>query len=407
MPQPPLLQVLLIEDNPGDAELVKVALADAGGFKVHWAQALLPGLDRATRGDIDLVLLDLNLPDSHGLEGLHAMRTHAPSLPVILLTGFESESMALRAVESGAQEYVVKGTLEGSALARALLRALARHKINAQSSRSDSGREEAKVLGFLGAKGGVGSTTVACHLGMELRRQTNGRVLVMDLDLAGSTIAYLMNVNSPYGVTEVAYDFLHLDENSWSKLKASGPEGLDVIQSGGPVFREEKQPRAERVRLVLRFLRSLYQWVVVDLGRMGLLSAHVAEDVDRLYMVGTCDLLGLNQMRSAASALLQNGFRRDALALVLNQAPALSQSFNGEFEKFLGVPVEAVLPECRKDFEASIQNGKRLGESRKFQNHIAQLAAGIAGVRVGKDTQAPKPGFSFLAGALRRATTGV
>jgi len=158
---------------------------------------------------------------------------------------------------------------------------------------------------------------------------------------------------------------------------------------------------------VLRFLRSLYQWVVVDLGRMGLLSAHVAEDVDRLYMVGTCDLLGLNQMRSAASALLQNGFRRDALALVLNQAPALSQSFNLEFEKFLGVPVEAVLPECRKDFEASFQNGKRLGESRKFQSHIAQLVAGIAGVRVGKDTQAPKPGFSFLAGALRRATTGV
>jgi hypothetical protein len=140
---------------------------------------------------------------------------------------------------------------------------------------------------------------------------------------------------------------------------------------------------------------------------MGLLSAHVAEDVDRLYMVGTCDLLGLNQMRSAASALLQNGFRRDALALVLNQAPALSQSFNLEFEKFLGVPVEAVLPECRKDFEASFQNGKRLGESRKFQSHIAQLVAGIAGVRVGKDTQAPKPGFSFLAGALRRATTGV
>ena len=61
MPQQPLLQVLLIEDNPGDAELVKVALADAGGFKVHWANALLPGLDRATRGDIDLVLLDLNL----------------------------------------------------------------------------------------------------------------------------------------------------------------------------------------------------------------------------------------------------------------------------------------------------------------------------------------------------------
>jgi DNA-binding response OmpR family regulator len=410
MPKQPLLQVLLIEDNPGDAELVKETLKDAGGFQVYWVQALLPGLDRAARGDIDLVLLDLHLPDSNGLEGLHSLRTHAPSLPVVVLTGFESESLALRSVESGAQEYVVKGSLQGPALARALLRAVARHKINAQSSRVESRQEEAKVLGFLGAKGGVGTTTVACHVGMELKRQTENRVLVMDLDLTCNTMAFLMNVNSVYGVTEVAYDFLHLDESSWAKFKAAGPGGLDIIQSGGPVFSEEKQPKAERVRLVLRFLRSLYQWIIVDLGRLNLLSARVAEDVDRLYMVGTCDLLGLNQARTAASALLQTGFQRDSLALIVNQAPQLSLSFNGEFEKFLGVPVEAVLPECRKEFEDSFQNGKRLGESRKFQSHIARLTAGITGVEsVGKDnTQAPKaPRFAFLPGALRRATTGI
>jgi Flp pilus assembly CpaE family ATPase len=398
------LQVLLIEDNPGDAELVKVTLADAGGFQVHWAEALLPGLDRAARADIDLVLLDLSLPDSHGLEGLHAIRTHAPSLPVVVLTGFESEALALRAVQSGAQEYVVKGTLEGPALARALQRAIVRHKMNAQSARLESRQEEAKVVGFLGAKGGVGSTTIACHIGMELKRQTNGRVLVMDLDLTGNTIAFLMNLNSPYGVTEVAYDFLHLDESSWAKLKASDPGGLDVIQSGGPVSQEERQPKAERVRLVVRFLRSLYQWIVVDLGRLSPFSARVAEEVNRLYLVGTCDILGLNQAKSAVAALLQTGFDRDLLALILNQAPARPLLSNSEFEKFLGAPVVATLPECRKDFEDSFQNGKRLGESRKFQNHIAQLAAAIAGVA--KDTQTPKPRFSFLPGALKRATTG-
>jgi Flp pilus assembly CpaE family ATPase len=392
------LQVLLIEDNPGDAELVKETLADAGGFQVHCTAALLPGLDRVARGDIDLVLLDLSLPDSHGLDGLHSLRTHAPSLPVVVLTGFESESLALRAVENGAQEYVVKGTLEGPALARALLRAVARHKILSHSTRLESRPEEAKVLGFLGAKGGVGNTTIACHIGMELKRQTNGRVLVMDLDLSGNTIAFLMNVNSPYGVTEVAYDFLHLDESSWAKLKVSGPGGLDILQSGGPVFREENQPKAERVRLVVRFVRSLYQWIVVDLGRLGPLSARVAEELNRFYLVGTSDLLGLNQAKSAAAALLQTGFYRDSLALILNQAPVRSLLSNSEFEQFLGAPVAAVLPECRKDFDDSFQNGKRLGESRKFQNHIAQLAAGIAGVAT--DTQATKPRFSFLPAAL-------
>jgi Flp pilus assembly CpaE family ATPase len=399
-----VLRVLLIEDNPGDAELVKETLADAGGFQVHWAEALLPGLDRAARGDIDLVLLDLSLPDNRGLEGLHAIRTHAPSLPVVVLTGFESESLALRAVQSGAQECIVKGTLQGPALAHALQRAIVRHETNAQSARLDSRQEEAKVVGFLGAKGGVGGTTIACHIGMELKRQTNGRVLLMDLDLAGNTIAFLMNVNSPYGVTDVAYDFLYLDESSWAKLKASGPGGLDVIPSGGPVSQEERYPKAERVRLVLRFLRSLYQWIVVDLGRLSPFSARVPEDVNRLFIVGTCDTLGLNSAKSAAAALLQAGFDRDSLALILNLAPARPLLSHGELEKFLGAPVEAMVPECRKDFEDSSQNGKWLGQSRKFQKHIAQLAAGIAGV--GKDTQAPKPRFSFLPEALRRATTG-
>jgi Flp pilus assembly CpaE family ATPase len=239
---------------------------------------------------------------------------------------------------------------------------------------------------------------------MELKRQTKGRVLVVDLDLSGNTIAFLMNTNSPYGVTEVSYDFLHLDESSWAKLKVSGPEGLDVLQSGGPVFREEHQPKAERVRLVLRFVRSLYQWIVVDLGRLGPLSARVAEDISRLYLVGTCDLLGLNQTKSVRSALVQAGFDRNLMALILNQAPARSLLSNDELERFLGSPVDALLPECRKDFEDSFQNGKRLGESGKFQKHIAQLAAGIAGA--GKDTPAPKPRFSFLPGALRRAATG-
>ena len=403
MPEP-VLRVLLIEDNPGDAELVKETLADAGGFQVHWAEALLPGLDRAARGEIDLVLLDLSLSDNHGLEGLHAIRTHAPSLPVVVLTGFESESLALRAVQSGAQECVVKGTLQGPALAHALRRAIVRHKTNAQTARLDSRQEGAKIVSFLGAKGGVGSTTIACHVAMELQRQTKGRVLVMDLDLSGNTIAFLMKVNSPYSVTEVSYDFLYLDESSWDKLKVSGPGGLDVIQSGGPVSQEERYPKAERVRLVLRFLRSLYQWIVVDLGRLSPFSARVPEDTNRLYLVGTCDALGLNSAKSAVAALVQAGFDRNLLALVLNQAPARSLLSNGELGKSLGAPVEAILPESRKDFERSFQNGRWLGESRKFQSHIAQLAAGIAGVA--KDTPAPKPRFSFLPEALRRATTG-
>ncbi len=112
----PAFRVLLIEDNPGDTDLVKATLAEAEGakFELHCSETLLTGLDRLARGDFDLVLLDLSLPDSHGLDGLTAVRNHAPTIPVVLLTGWNSESLALRAMQSGAQDYLIKGSLDGA-----------------------------------------------------------------------------------------------------------------------------------------------------------------------------------------------------------------------------------------------------------------------------------------------------
>ena len=399
-----VLRVLLIEDNPGDARLVEEALATADdvAFQVHCAEALLPGLDWLAREDTDLVLLDVSLPDSHGLDGLNAIRVLSPNLPVVMLTGWDSESLALRAVQSGAQDYLVKGKLEGPALARALQHAIVRHQINTQSSRIKPRQEEAKVVGILGAKGGVGTTTIACHIGMELKRQTQRPVLIADLDLGGNTVGFLMNKDSSYGIMDASDDILHLDQDRWKKLTVSGPGDLDLILSRGPAFREDKQPRAERVRFVLHFVRSLYQWIVVDFGRLNPFSARVAEEVDRIHLVSTCDVLGLNEAKSAVGALLQAGFDQERLALILNQVPARPWFSQGDLEKLLGVPVEAMLPECRQDFAGSFEAGKRLGESRKFQKCLAQFAAGIAGVS--KDAPPAKNLLPLLMGAFRGAT---
>jgi Flp pilus assembly CpaE family ATPase len=404
----PVFRVLLVEDNPGDAELVKATLAEAVGaaFQVYCADALLPGLDRLARGDIDLVLLDLSLPDSHGLDGLNAVRTHAPSVPVVLLTGWANESLALRAMQSGAQDYLVKGTLQRPDLALRLQHAIVRQRTQAESSALGTRLEQAKVVGFLGAKGGVGTTTIASHLAMELKRRIKGRVLLMDLDMAGNAIGFLMNVNTAYGIMEASDDILHLDEDRWAKLAVAVGE-LDVLQSGGPAFSEERLPKAERVRLLLHFVHSLYQWIVVDLGRLSPFSVRLVQEVNRLHLVSTADILGLAEAKSAVGALSEAGFDRDCLALTLNQVANPSSFPSGELEKLLGVPVDSMLPECRRDFEESIENGKRLGESRKFQKHMAQLAARIAGVAVDKDAPTPKHRFSFLPGVLRRAPTGV
>lgn len=400
-----MFSVLLIEDNPGDATLVKDMLADVADarFQVHWAEALLPGLDRLARGDIDLVLLDVSLPDSHGLDGLNAIRIHAPDLPVVLLTGWDSESMALRAVQSGAQDYLVKGKFEGPALARTIQRAIVRQQTQMAASPVDSGQGRAMVVGLLGAKGGVGTTTIACHLAIELKRQTGGRVLLMDLDGAANAIAFLMKVEGPYTILNAATDVLRLDRDLWAKLVACGADGVDIIQSAGPACLEEQRPKAERVRFIIRFVQSFYQFIVIDMGRLNPLSAKVAEDARRLLLVSTCDVLGLHEAKGTVQALSQAGFNAARLALVLNQASPRMAFTDRELEKILGVHVEVVLPEARKDFANASENGKRLGESRAFQQQVAQFAARM--VDPEKDAQPPKVRFPFLRGALRGATT--
>ena len=317
----PVFSVLLIEDNPGDADLVKDMLADAtdAKFQVHWAEALLPGLDRLARGDIDVVLLDVSLPDCHGLDGLNTIRIHAPDLPVVLLTGWNSESLALRAVQGGAQDYLVKGTLDGPALARTLQRAIVRQQTQPAGRPVDPGKESSEVVSLLGAKGGVGTTTIACHLARELKRQSGGRILLMDLDSADNVISFLMNAEGSHTILDATDDVLRLDRDFWAKLVTPCADGVDIIRSAGAACREEQRPKVERVRFIIRFVRSLYRFIVIDMGRLSPFSAKIAEGAERLLLVSTCDVLGLHEAKGAVQVLQQAGFNPDQLALVLNQ----------------------------------------------------------------------------------------
>ncbi len=124
-------RILLVEDNPGDARLVREALADAG---IGDAPLLtVARLDEALRclalGDIDCVLLDLSLPDSSGLPTLARVYEAAPDVPIVILTGLDDEGLAVGALRSGAQDYLVKDQLSAGLLTRTLRYARERVRI--------------------------------------------------------------------------------------------------------------------------------------------------------------------------------------------------------------------------------------------------------------------------------------
>jgi PAS domain S-box-containing protein len=122
-------KVLLVEDDAGDADILQEMLKARQGppFDVEWVDHLSNGLARLGQGGIDVVLLDLSLPDSQGMGTFEKVHAKAPTVPVVVLTGLDDEEMASKAVARGAQDYLVKGDVDKNLLFRALRYAIERN----------------------------------------------------------------------------------------------------------------------------------------------------------------------------------------------------------------------------------------------------------------------------------------
>jgi PAS domain S-box-containing protein/putative nucleotidyltransferase with HDIG domain len=127
---PQQYQILLIEDNPGDAGLIAAYLEEAKGavFRLKVAERLGSGMKRLEDGWTDLVLLDLHLPDSTGFDTFTQLYLRFPQVPIIILSGNNEESLALAAVSQGAQDYLEKGLYDGGLLVRAIRYAIERKR---------------------------------------------------------------------------------------------------------------------------------------------------------------------------------------------------------------------------------------------------------------------------------------
>ena len=124
------IQLLLLEDNPGDARLIRELLKEVTGgvFDVTQAGRLGEAKAAAAGREFDIILTDLTLPDSHGLEAFRSLCAIAPMTPVVVLSGVDDEDLAISAVREGAQDYLAKSRLEPHLLGRSIRYAIERHR---------------------------------------------------------------------------------------------------------------------------------------------------------------------------------------------------------------------------------------------------------------------------------------
>jgi diguanylate cyclase (GGDEF)-like protein len=186
---PSIVKILLVEDNPIDAMRVRQMLSRVRAFeaRVESVATLEVAVERVTQGTFDLLLVDLHLPDSEGLDTYSSLAAAAPVLPIVVLSAYADEAVGVQAVQLGAQDALIKSHLSAEGLGRSLRCALERHRL-ITSLRGLSLTDE--LTGLLNRRGF--STLAAGHL--RLGARTGSRFLLFFGDMDG-----LKQINDTFG----------------------------------------------------------------------------------------------------------------------------------------------------------------------------------------------------------------
>ena len=169
------IDVLLVEDNESDALLIREALSDCdrARFAVTLAHRLSEAIDRARANEYGVALLDLGLPDSQAVETFVKLHAAVKNLPVVVLTGLDDEATGTKAVQLGAQDYIVKRDISGIVLSRSIRYALERFRLSQKidlARQDDAARQEMSSLESLAEKPGT-QITAAMYASGSLRQR--------------------------------------------------------------------------------------------------------------------------------------------------------------------------------------------------------------------------------------------
>ena len=189
------MKVLIVEDSANDADRVREFLQRGNGaVEVHTAPRLHDALDIAESEALDVILLDISLPDAHGVDAVHRMRAAVPQIPIVILSALEDESVATQAVQAGAQDYLIKAHVDGVSLRRAVRYAIERQQLLDRLATSEARLQEENVTlrRLTDAAGRVFATldvrAVVGLLAAEARRLWGGSVTLFAMRSSGDLV---------------------------------------------------------------------------------------------------------------------------------------------------------------------------------------------------------------------------
>ncbi len=344
------MRILLVEDNPADARLLKELLRDepANDLEFADAESLAGALKLLEDGSFEVILLDLSLPDSAGFSTFSAVHESAPDVPIVVLTGLHDETLAVKAVEAGAQDYLIKGQVDGATLSRSIRYSIVRQ--NAQTRIPVHLAEHGRLIGFMGAKGGVGTTTAVLNLAAALASQGKSVIAAEMRSHYGTFSAQLGGAKTQNlsRLSDVPADKIGVREIG--ALLTNHSSGLRIVY-GPQAVDEYHDLEPEQVEATMGIIAGMASHVLVEMcNHPSTCNQAVAKRCDYIVLVTAGDPICIAAGLAASGLLASWGVATDRVgALVVNRPGQVSGMAVSEISRQLGLDVIGVVPTIPED----------------------------------------------------------
>jgi pilus assembly protein CpaE len=359
-------------------------LATAAGLRpVVLQPEQLAGTDRPVTTP-DVVLVDVR-DDRNLLSTIGSMRRRYPAMGVAIVAASLEPELMLEAMRAGVTECLTE-PLTQSALEAAIGRVMGQRV----------GRVEGRVFALIGAKGGVGTTTIAVNLAEALARRL-GDTLIMDLHTVSGDAAVFLGVEPRFTITEALENTHRLDEAFFRGLVVRTPSGLDLLGASPRVVVGPIDPR--QFRDLMDFAVRHYQAIVLDVPRESPLID--ALDASSVFVVVNHELPTIRSAYRLVAKLRQR-YASDRISLVVNRTDRHSDISLSDIEKAANAKVKHVFPSDYKQALAAMNKGEPLALST--QGRLAGSFDAFAAMLTKVDTDTDEGGGLFGWLAPRRSS---
>jgi pilus assembly protein CpaE len=332
----------------------------------------------------DVLVLDVR-EQTHLPTGLPVLKRTHPTTGVILVASRMDPALLLEAMRAGITEVVTTTTQEDLQAAIARVMAL-------RPAATLGGR----AFAFLGAKGGVGTTTVAVNVATALAKLEPKSTLLIDLHVANGDAAVYLGAEPRFSIVDALENTHRLDESFFKTVVMKTQAGVDLLASSDRVMLTPVDVR--RIRTILEFAERHYRYIVIDVPRSDAAVLDALETVAKIVIVANQELATVRSASRIAAAMRQR-YGKDKLCVVLSRVDRLAEIGQDDVERAVGTSVKHTFP---SDYRRALQALNK-GMPITIENHnelagsFVDFARSLAGIeRAPKEKQGSR--FSLFGG---------